>query len=473
MLLKQHAAAGYVGGMLPVYSPTLVFGAGIDSGESAAFDIGFPFEFNGVTYTQFRASGDGWISLGSASSGWSYNNHASNWPAAAVGVFPWWDDMRQTYAGTAGFPDGGHVRFELQGVAPHRFLVVDWLANAYYSQTVGSCQVLPFQLILRETTFGIECRYGPSTIIGTPADMPWYGATSGARGVVTVSPAPPDELRCFWNTGHALGGGDEVFLTGMLASVDWPGDAGNATGYAFDISFNLPPAPGAYRIEAYLYAGVEGVDGLSISENGVDVFTFNRTDTEPFIAALASWEAMINASGDLAGTYAVRYSEATRRVSISELGAGTFHYRMERSTGLALGYGASEALSGSANVHTGSRLPLAIATPMSLTHDPPLASVEISKRMRRLGRATVQAHFGAKVVEVEALMTSGDADTLMLGALFAQRVRIWQDSASAAEYSADEPTGWLDVFGHTITEIRKIGYNDEHTLIRWIASVSA
>ncbi len=473
MLFKQHAADGYVGGTVPVYSPTLVFGAGIDSGESAAFDIGFPFEFNGVTYTQFRASGDGWISLGSASSGWSYNNNASNWPDGSVGMFPWWDDMRQTYAGTAGFPDGGYVRFELQGVAPHRFLVVDWLTNAYYSQSDWRCQVLPFQLILRETTFGIECRYGPSTIIGTPVDQPWYGATSGARGAVSASPAPPNELRCFWNTGHALGGGDSTFLTNKLASADWPGDAGNATGYAFDISFNLPEesVPPSFRLEAYLSASALGsTSKIDITENGADVFTFTLTTTAIVTSALAEWEALVNASGDLSGTYAFTYDDATGRVTLARTD-GTFGFRLKAALNTLLGFTHTGAVSSLAASHVGDVQPLGIVNPIGLSHDSPQPMTELSKRFHRFGKASIHAHYSAMFTVAECTLPTSVADAILGGPIFASRVRLWQTGDDTV-YSISNVDGYIDGYGHEIEKIIKTGYNDNLTRVRWFVSLS-
>ena len=227
-----------------------------------------------------------------------------------------------------------------------------------------------------------------------------------------------------------------------------------------------------YRIENYVYHHIDGLRKLSISENGTNVYTFTITATKTITAALAEWTSLVNASGDLSGTYLFTYSDSTSRVTLGRTDGGQFYYRLDGSLCAALGFTYNASLSSQAAAFAGTLQPAAICNPLSLHHDPPEASVEISKKIRRLGRTNVQTHYKASIVKCEALLLTEVADALFNGPMFSSRAKLMQDSASATGYSVTAPTGYLDTYGHTIDTISKIGYNDGHTRVRWIATVS-
>lgn len=230
----------------------------------------------------------------------------------------------------------------------------------------------------------------------------------------------------------------------------------------------------AYRIQQYLYAKVDGLRKLSISENGVDVYTFTLTSTKTVTDALSEWASLATASGDLSGSYSFAYDDATGAVTLArtDAGPGTFRYRLEGSLSDALGFDYNASLSSAAKTHTSTNQPTAICNPISIHHDPPEAAVEVSKKMRRLGRASVQAHYGATVTECEALIVSSVADVLFSGSMFSSRVLLQQDETETQSYAVDDIDGNLDCYGHTIAKIELIGYNEGHTRVRWVVSIA-
>ena len=69
------------------------------------------------------------------------------------------------------------------------------------------------------------------------------------------------------------------------------------------------------------------------------------------------------------------------------------------------------------------------------------------------------------------MMHTTQADVVLGGPIFVCRVRLWQPDDVAA-YSATNVDGYLDGYGHAIESIRKIGYNDNLTTVRWMVSLS-
>ena len=227
----------------------------------------------------------------------------------------------------------------------------------------------------------------------------------------------------------------------------------------------------AFRLEAYLHASaLAGTSKLDITENGADVFTFALTTTAPAVTALAEWQALANASGDLAGTYAFSYSDTTGRVTLAR-SDGTFGFRWKAALNLMMGFTHTGAISSLAASHTGDIQPLAIVNPIGLSHDSPQTSAEVSKRFHRHGKASVHAHYQAMFTRAECVMQTTQADVVLGGPIFISRVRMWQPGDVAA-YSATNVDGYLDGYGHEIEAIKKMGYNDNMTSVRWMVSLS-
>jgi gliding motility-associated-like protein len=136
-----------------------------DDSQSGTFNIGFTFCFYGTTYTQFRIGSNGWVSLGAGAQPVTFASLAIPTVNAAVPknciMSPWQD----WHPGI-----GGQVRYQIQGVAPCRKLVVSWIGVPMFSCTnlQGT-----FHIVLYESTNNIE-----TYIVNKPNCPQWAGGTS-------------------------------------------------------------------------------------------------------------------------------------------------------------------------------------------------------------------------------------------------------------------------------------------------------
>ena len=136
-----------------------------DDAQSATFNIGFTFCFYGTTYTQFRIGSNGWVSLGAGAQPVTFATMpipTANAAAPKNCIMSPWQDWNPGI--------GGQVRYQVQGVAPCRKLVVSWIGVPMYSCTnlLGT-----FHIVLYESTNVIE------TYIANKPNCPqWAGGTS-------------------------------------------------------------------------------------------------------------------------------------------------------------------------------------------------------------------------------------------------------------------------------------------------------
>lgn len=136
-----------------------------DDNRSDFTDIGFDFWYNGVRYTQFSVSTNGFIDFSSSNDNgdataddFGYNNAAftgngvNNTTSPAIA--PFYDDL-MAQGGTAAL--GNSIKYRLTGAAPSRTLTVEWINMAVYGNTSPS---LNFQVQLVENTGRIFVNYG-------------------------------------------------------------------------------------------------------------------------------------------------------------------------------------------------------------------------------------------------------------------------------------------------------------------------
>jgi gliding motility-associated-like protein len=136
-----------------------------DDSQSGIFNIGFTFCFYGQTYTQFRIGSNGWVSLGNGAQPFTFASVSIPTVNAAVPkncIMGPWQDWNPGI--------GGQVRYQVQGVAPCRKLVVSWIGVPMYSCTnlQGT-----FHIVLYESTNIIE-----NYIANKPNCPQWAGGTS-------------------------------------------------------------------------------------------------------------------------------------------------------------------------------------------------------------------------------------------------------------------------------------------------------
>lgn len=136
-----------------------------DDSQSGVFNIGFTFCFYGQIYTQFRVGSNGWISLGNGVQPSTFTsvaipNAGANIPKNCI-MGPWQD-------WNPGI--GGQIRYQLQGVAPCRKLVVSWINVPMFSCTnlLGT-----FHIVIYESTNVIE-----NYIANKPNCPQWAGGTA-------------------------------------------------------------------------------------------------------------------------------------------------------------------------------------------------------------------------------------------------------------------------------------------------------
>ncbi|MCC6684114.1 MAG: hypothetical protein IT247_03495 [Bacteroidia bacterium] len=136
------------------------------------FSIGFPFSYNGVSYTQFGVSTNGYIKLGNLPSfSMNSNNYYQNIQATGDGLLLSalnYDLQGQT---------GSSLQYILSGIAPSRVLTVQWFGFRSYNQSGDNYN---FQIKLYEDSSKVEFCYGAFTHNSTSetARVGLYGITN-------------------------------------------------------------------------------------------------------------------------------------------------------------------------------------------------------------------------------------------------------------------------------------------------------
>ncbi|MFM2284938.1 MAG: hypothetical protein RLZZ543_435 [Bacteroidota bacterium] len=175
------------------YSPyTILAGTSLtmpDDTVLGPFPIGFQFCFLGNTYTQFYVGSNGWVGF---SPGQTRAFTANTIPNTTTFVprncimGPWMDF-------NPGIAGGPYIKYQTQGIAPYRRLVVQW-TNVPLYQCIASKAT--FQIVLFESTNVIE-----NYIANKPTCMVWAGgtATQGLHNQTgTVAFAVPGRNASVW-----------------------------------------------------------------------------------------------------------------------------------------------------------------------------------------------------------------------------------------------------------------------------------
>jgi gliding motility-associated-like protein len=160
-----------------------------DDSQQGPFNIGFNFCFFGTTYTQFYVGSNGWISF---SGGQPVTFTSQQIPTGNVlvpkncAMGPWQD----WHPGI-----GGQIKYQVQGVAPCRKLVVSWINMPMFSCTSN---LGTFHIVIYESTNYIE-----NHIANKPACLQWQSgtATQGIHNLAgTIGIATPGRNSTTWTT---------------------------------------------------------------------------------------------------------------------------------------------------------------------------------------------------------------------------------------------------------------------------------
>lgn len=177
--------------LMPITIATTVVPSSVDDTPMAApANIGFTFNYNGVNYTQFTASPDGWVMLGGAIG----VNQFSNLVASTTNIpklYPYWDDLA---TGTTGY-----VRTSLIGTAPTRTFVIEWFVTIPRATTGPANST--FQALLHEATGEVEFRYGT---MGSASMSASSGLTGGATNFNCVTITGPTNSTITANNANAV-----------------------------------------------------------------------------------------------------------------------------------------------------------------------------------------------------------------------------------------------------------------------------
>lgn len=123
----------------------------VDDGASSLTNIGFSFFYKGTNYTQFSATTNGIVTLGTTNTAY-INSFSSNTNVIA----PFWDDLYVT-GSVSSSQVGTYIKYKLDGTAPNRVLTVEWIGMEQFNYPGPN---LNFQAKLYETSNKIEFVYG-------------------------------------------------------------------------------------------------------------------------------------------------------------------------------------------------------------------------------------------------------------------------------------------------------------------------
>ncbi len=165
-----------------VYTPvvgTASTAAG-DDGIQNLVPIGFTFNFDGVAYTDFGISTNGWIKMGTVAIGaGSWTNALGNAATHRPLIAPFWDDHNLST---------GNIQYVLSGTSPNQTLEVGWDNISISNGGTASTTIFgSFKLRLYETTNVIEFVYGPT--IASAGTITASVGINGASSFLSVTPA--------------------------------------------------------------------------------------------------------------------------------------------------------------------------------------------------------------------------------------------------------------------------------------------
>ncbi|MFY7730424.1 MAG: fibronectin type III domain-containing protein, partial [Flavobacterium sp.] len=160
-------------------SATTIGVADNDDDPYAASNIGFTFNYNGVDYTQFSASPDGFITLGSATAASQYTNDLTS-ATNPVKIAPYWDDLALGDAA-----NGGYIKYVVTGTAPNRICKIEWFVTIPRNTTGTPSS--KFQIWLYESTNAIDFRYGTMGSATSSASVGIRGIGTSNFQSVTIS----------------------------------------------------------------------------------------------------------------------------------------------------------------------------------------------------------------------------------------------------------------------------------------------
>jgi uncharacterized repeat protein (TIGR01451 family) len=146
-------------------------GVSADDGAYGPFPVGFTFNFYDDDYAEFYVSPNGWVGFSPYLPGWvgCLDFGSSGDPDSFIGGF---GGDGAVYA-----EDGGSIQYKVFGVAPHRYLAVQFIKLRYYYYSPSN--TLDMQIILYEGSNAIKVQYRNLTTSPASAAVGIEGSAPG------------------------------------------------------------------------------------------------------------------------------------------------------------------------------------------------------------------------------------------------------------------------------------------------------
>ncbi len=167
-----------------VITGTTVDMPGVDDVQYGNLNIGFNFNYGGVSHSTFTASTNGYIVLASNASSTFYNPLNGSFNNV---ISPFGADLMNINGNTAS------LQYVTLGNAPNRVCVVQWLHYSYYSNGGN----LNFQIWMYENSGGIRFVYGANTYISTI-----HTIQIGLRGTTNLDYTALGDTTCNWANAY-------------------------------------------------------------------------------------------------------------------------------------------------------------------------------------------------------------------------------------------------------------------------------
>lgn len=178
--------------------------------KSSVLNIGFTFNYLGVSYTQLTMCTNGWLSMNQTGGTTTDNTLLYTTGAPNTTLAPWFDDLKDDASSSC--------NYKTEGSAPNRVFTAEW--NNLLTYTTGATARISFQVKLYETTNVIEFQYG-NVSAGTHS-----ASESASIGIEDAT----------GGSGHFIDATTGSFTTGvttLVSTTNWP---------VVDYRFTPPPS---------------------------------------------------------------------------------------------------------------------------------------------------------------------------------------------------------------------------------------
>jgi photosystem II stability/assembly factor-like uncharacterized protein len=190
------------------------------SGDDVQMSATLPFSFSydGYSYDKIQISTNGWVELGTGTSGTvrglSTSGQLGGFYTQALGttarptkvLAPWWTDLATGSIGA--------ISYKFTGIAPDRVATIQWKSVAANYDEGSTTMKLNFQVVLHEGTNIVEFRYGPRTA-GT-YNSGNTGASSGIKDHIGGN-------YHYFDLSRMGSGLSEELNLALTPVTDWPG----------------------------------------------------------------------------------------------------------------------------------------------------------------------------------------------------------------------------------------------------------